>query len=305
MLYQDVLKGNIRATAKLIRKIDDRSDDYIDELKAIYPETGKAFIIGITGNPGAGKSTLVNQLIKHFRSEDKKVGVVAIDPTSPFSGGAILGDRIRMQKFFTDEKVFIRSVATRGNLGGLSRSTYDIIKVLDAMGNDVIIVETVGVGQDEVDICKVADISVVVLIPGMGDHIQAIKAGILEIADLFVVNKCDLPGVDKTIADIEYMLSMDKKEFKPQIIKVSAEKGEGIRALVDGIYNFKNSNLKNNNKEQCKIELFNTLNTLIQNKVEKVLTKEKLNLYIEELSCKKIDPYSLSEDILSKIFIKE
>ncbi len=305
MLYQDVLKGNIRATAKLIRKIDDRSDDYIDELKAIYPETGKAFIIGITGNPGAGKSTLVNQLIKHFRSEDKKVGVVAIDPTSPFSGGAILGDRIRMQKFFTDEKVFIRSVATRGNLGGLSRSTYDIIKVLDAMGNDVIIVETVGVGQDEVDICKVADISVVVLIPGMGDHIQAIKAGILEIADLFVVNKCDLPGVDKTIADIEYMLSMDKKEFKPQIIKVSAEKGEGIQALVDGIYNFKNSNLKNNNKEQCKIELFNTLNTLIQNKVEKVLTKEKLNLYIEELSCKKIDPYSLSEDILSKIFIKE
>ncbi len=305
MLYQDVLKGNIRATAKLIRKIDDRSDDYIDELKAIYPETGKAFIIGITGNPGAGKSTLVNQLIKHFRSEDKKVGVVAIDPTSPFSGGAILGDRIRMQKFFTDEKVFIRSVATRGNLGGLSRSTYDIIKVLDAMGNDVIIVETVGVGQDEVDICKVADISVVVLIPGMGDHIQAIKAGILEIADLFVVNKCDLPGVDKTIADIEYMLSMDKKEFKPQIIKVSAEKGEGIRALVDGIYNFKNSNLKNNNKKQCKIELFNTLNTLIQNKVEKVLTKEKLNLYIEELSCKKIDPYSLSEDILSKIFIKE
>lgn len=305
MLYQDVLKGNIRATAKLIRKIDDRSDDYIEELKAIYPETGKAFIIGITGNPGAGKSTLVNQLIKHFRSEDKKVGVVAIDPTSPFSGGAILGDRIRMQKFFTDEKVFIRSVATRGNLGGLSRSTYDIIKVLDAMGNDVIIVETVGVGQDEVDICKVADISVVVLIPGMGDHIQAIKAGILEIADLFVVNKCDLPGVDKTIADIEYMLSMDKKEFKPQIIKVSAEKGEGIQALVDGIYNFKNSNLKNNDKEQCKIELFNTLNTLIQNKVEKVLTKEKLNLYIEELSCKKIDPYSLSEDILSKIFIKE
>lgn len=305
MLYQDVLKGNIRATAKLIRKIDDRSDDYIDELKAIYPETGKAFIIGITGNPGAGKSTLVNQLIKHFRSEDKKVGVVAIDPTSPFSGGAILGDRIRMQNFFTDEKVFIRSVATRGNLGGLSRSTYDIIKVLDAMGNDVIIVETVGVGQDEVDICKVADISVVVLIPGMGDHIQAIKAGILEIADLFVVNKCDLLGVDKTIADIEYMLSMDKKEFKPQIIKVSAEKGEGIRALVDGIYNFKNSNLKNNNKKQCKIELFNTLNTLIQNKVEKVLTKEKLNLYIEELSCKKIDPYSLSEDILSKIFIKE
>lgn len=305
MLYQEVLKGNIRATAKLIRKIDDRSDDYIDELKAIYPETGKAFIIGITGNPGAGKSTLVNQLIKHFRNEDKKVGVVAIDPTSPFSGGAILGDRIRMQKFFTDEKVFIRSVATRGNLGGLSRSTYDIIKVLDAMGNDVIIVETVGVGQDEVDICKVADISIVVLIPGMGDHIQAIKAGILEIADLFVVNKCDLPGVDKTVMDIEYMLSMDKKEFKPQIIKVSAEKGEGIQDLMDGIYTFKNSNLKNNNKEQCKIELYNTLNTLIQNKVESVLTKEKLNLYVDELSCKKIDPYSLSEDILSKIFIKE
>jgi len=311
MLYKDVIKGNIRAAAKLIRKVDDRDGDFLEELKAIYPHTGKAFLIGITGNPGAGKSTLVNNLIKKFRAEDKRVGVIAIDPTSPFSGGAILGDRIRMQKFFTDDKVFIRSVATRGTLGGLSRSTYDIIKVMDAMGNDVVIIETVGVGQDEIEISKLADVSVVVVVPGLGDHIQAIKAGILEIADLFVVNKADLDGVERTVMDLQYMLSMDprEEEDKPEILKTVAQKEIGIDEFILKLYELKEK-MKTSKymdkiaKERHKLELFTILDSLIEDKLDALLTERRVEEEVGMLHARTKDPYSLAESLLNEVFIK-
>ncbi|MDD2897807.1 MAG: methylmalonyl Co-A mutase-associated GTPase MeaB, partial [Desulfuromonadaceae bacterium] len=197
-LAEQVLNGNIRAAARLMRDIDDGRPQAVDELKHLYPHTGNAFIIGITGPPGAGKSTLVDQLTASFRSKGKKVGVVAIDPTSPFTGGAILGDRIRMNRHSCDDGVFIRSLATRGALGGLSRSTSDVALVMDALGMEIVIIETVGVGQDEVDIVKEAHTTCVVMVPGLGDDIQAIKAGILEIGDIFVVNKSDREGADRT-----------------------------------------------------------------------------------------------------------
>ncbi len=309
MLYKDVIKGNIRAAAKLIRKVDDRDGDFLEELKAIYPHTGKAFLIGITGNPGAGKSTLVNNLIKKFRAEDKRVGVIAIDPTSPFSGGAILGDRIRMQKFFTDDKVFIRSVATRGTLGGLSRSTYDIIKVMDAMGNDVVIIETVGVGQDEIEISKLADVSVVVVVPGLGDHIQAIKAGILEIADLFVVNKADLDGVERTVMDLQYMLSMDPRDEadKPEILKTVAEKGVGIDEFISKLYELReklktSKYMEKLGRERHKLELFSILDSLIEDKLDNLLTENRVKKEVEMLQNRTKDPYSLAESLLNEVF---
>lgn len=235
MLAPRVLAGEVRAAARLMRWLDDELPEARDELKALYPHTGRAWILGITGSPGAGKSTLTDQLIRAFRAEGKTVGVVAVDPTSPFSGGAILGDRIRMQDHERDPGVFIRSVATRGNLGGLSRSTRDIIHVLDALGKDVILVETVGVGQDEVDIVGTAHTSIVVLVPGMGDDIQAIKAGILEIADVFVLNKADREGADRTEREIRMMIElgdMGRTGWKPPIARTVAVRGEGISELV-------------------------------------------------------------------------
>ncbi len=207
-LASRILAGDIRAASRLMRMIDDGSNGATATLRAIFPHTGKAYVIGITGSPGAGKSTLTDRLIAHYRRADLSVGVIAVDPTSPFTGGAILGDRIRMQSHATDPKVFIRSLATRGNLGGLSRATGDCIRVMDAMGREVIIVETVGVGQDEIDIAGLAHTTVVVLVPGMGDDIQAIKAGILEVADVFAINKSDLDGADRVVRELNAMLEL-------------------------------------------------------------------------------------------------
>jgi LAO/AO transport system kinase len=207
-LAQKVIEGDVRATARVCRLADDRVGDYLALLKDLFPHTGRAWTIGITGNPGAGKSTLTDRIIEHFRAGGLRVGVVAIDPTSPFSGGAILGDRIRMQRHFGDPEVFIRSLATRGALGGLSRSAADIVRVLDAWGAKVILVETVGVGQDELEITRTADTTLVVMAPGMGDDVQAIKAGLLECADVFAVNKADREGADSTVRDLELMIAL-------------------------------------------------------------------------------------------------
>ncbi|MEM9189538.1 MAG: methylmalonyl Co-A mutase-associated GTPase MeaB [Myxococcota bacterium] len=207
-LIDRVQKGETRAVARALRMVDDRREGFVDLLRGLYPATGDGYVLGITGNPGAGKSTLVDRLIRTFRAQDKRVAVVAVDPTSPFSGGAILGDRIRMQNHFLDEGVFIRSLATRGALGGLSRSAADAVHVLDAAGFDVILVETVGVGQDELEVAKLAETTLVVMAPGMGDDIQAIKAGILEVADVFAVNKADRDGADSTVRDLEQMVAL-------------------------------------------------------------------------------------------------
>lgn len=232
-----VLAGDVRASARLMRMLDDRMPDATEVLRLLYPHTGHAQVIGITGNPGSGKSTLTSRLIAHWRREGKKVGVLAVDPSSPFSGGAILGDRIRMMEHASDSGVFIRSLATRGALGGLSRSTSDTVHVMDAMGCDVVLIETVGVGQDEIDIVRTAHTTVVVLVPGLGDDIQAIKAGILEIADVFVVNKSDLDGADRTVGDLRglQMLLSEMPPWIPPIVRTVAARGEGVEELTQQI----------------------------------------------------------------------
>lgn len=235
-----ILNGDVRAAARLIRDIDDRIASCRDVLKALYPHTGKAYVIGISGFPGVGKSTLVDRMIHAYRAADKTLGVVAVDPTSPFSGGAILGDRVRMQRHGTDPGVFIRSLATRGHFGGLSRSTHGVIDVMDAMGKDIILVETVGVGQDEVDIVTAAHTTIIALIPGMGDDIQAIKAGILEVADIFVINKADREGLEKTVNDLNAMLDMnirgkENHGWRPPIVPTVALDGRGVQELMSEI----------------------------------------------------------------------
>jgi LAO/AO transport system kinase len=235
-----VARGDVRAAAKLMRDLDDQRPGAVETMRELYPRTGHAFVLGITGNPGAGKSTVVDALIAAYRAAGKTVGVVAVDPTSPFSGGAILGDRIRMQRHATDPGVFIRSLATRGHLGGLSRSTGEIVSVLDAMGFDVVIIETVGVGQDEVDVVAQAECAVVITVPGMGDEIQAIKAGILEIADVLVVNKADREGSDRQVRDLVAMLELRAHDAAPvEIVRTVGTSGKGIDELINAVDRFR------------------------------------------------------------------
>ncbi|MAG33270.1 MAG: methylmalonyl Co-A mutase-associated GTPase MeaB [Deltaproteobacteria bacterium] len=232
-----VLAGHVPSAARVIRRLEDCDEEGREALAALYPKSGRAQIVGITGPPGAGKSTLVDQLIRTFRARDKTVAVLAIDPTSPFSGGAILGDRVRMQSHSVDKGVFIRSMATRGALGGLARAADDAAVVLDAMGFDLILVETVGVGQDELDIVKLAHTTLVVCLPGTGDAVQAIKAGIMEAADLFVLNKADLPGADQAEAHLITMLQLEMGEStrERRVLRTVAEKGEGVAELCDAV----------------------------------------------------------------------
>ncbi len=308
-LAEKIFQGDIRAASRLMRDIDDRMPNATKELKKIYPRTGNAYIIGITGPPGSGKSTLVDKTVEILRKEGKTVGIVAVDPTSPFTGGAILGDRIRMQRHSIDDGVFIRSLATRGSLGGLSRSTNDVIKVMDAMGKDIIIVETVGVGQDEVDIVNTAHTSVVVLVPGQGDDIQAIKAGILEIGDVFVINKCEREGADRLERELKATLEMGPKRedgWMPPIFKTEALLGKGIFEFVYGVYRHKENlmaseHFERKNAERTRLEFLSVLSSELMERVVDRLKKEKrLEKIIDDLIQKRRNPYSAVEKILDE-----
>ncbi|MDI6764355.1 MAG: methylmalonyl Co-A mutase-associated GTPase MeaB [Thermodesulfobacteriota bacterium] len=308
-LAKRILDGDIRAASRLMRDIDDRIPSAMDALKELYPNTGKAYIVGITGPPGSGKSTIVDKMVDIFRKEGKSVGIVAVDPTSPFTGGAILGDRIRMQRHATDEGVFIRSLATRGNLGGLSRSTQDIVNVMDAMGKDIIIVETVGVGQDEVEIVNTAHTSIVVLVPGMGDDIQAIKAGIIEIGDLFVVNKCEREGAEKVERDLRMVLEMGRKRedgWEPPIFKTEAILGKGIFELVYGIYRHKQilehgQALEKKLKERAKATFLEVLKTEVMSHfIQKMEKDGEWERILDDLMKRRTDPYSLAEKMMAE-----
>ncbi len=312
-LAEQVLEGNIRAAARLMRDIDDGRPQAIVELKKLYSQTGNAFIIGITGPPGAGKSTLVDQLTASFRGRGKKVGVVAIDPTSPFTGGAILGDRIRMNRHSCDEGVFIRSLATRGSLGGLSRSTSDVALVMDALGMDIVIIETVGVGQDEVDIVKEAHTTCVVMVPGLGDDIQAIKAGILEIGDIFVVNKADREGADRTARELSTMLDMRNTaegNWNPKVLKTEAQRGTGIEELTDEFLAHRDFFLSSGTihhflKERSQRHFIGILRDTLLNKALLFMAKDDyFARVITEMSDHRIDPYSAVEDLVSRMMSK-
>jgi len=303
-----VASGDVRAAARLMRQIDDGLPEAEAALRELWPKTGRAQIVGVTGNPGAGKSTLVDRLVAHLRSRGKTVGVLAVDPTSPFTGGAILGDRIRMQDHALDPGVFIRSLATRGQLGGLSRATSDCARVLDAMGKDVVLIETVGVGQDEVEVCRLAHTTVVVVVPGLGDDIQAIKAGILEVADLFAVNKSDREGADRTVRDLRSMLELNHvlgKETGHEIaiLKCVASRDEGVVEVweaIDAHYRFLKSGpgLLQRETLRARNELVEVLRERLLQAALKKLAQEgaQLDDLALRIARRETDPYTVADE---------
>ena len=305
---EQLFSGQPLAIARSITKVESGSDGAAELMKAVFPHTGKAMVIGITGSPGAGKSSLVDKLALFYKNQGEKIGIVCVDPSSPFSGGAILGDRIRMATLGLDKNVFIRSMATRGNLGGLSRSTVDAVAILDAAGFDKVIVETVGVGQDEVEIVKTADVSVVVLVPGMGDDIQAIKAGIMEIGDVFVINKADREGVIRTQKELEALLSLAHRPdmWMPPIVKTIATESKGIEELSTAITSYFEYQSRETGGIVRKTAIARwRLTELIQERLLSDLmarngTREKLETLAGQIAGKEIDPYSAVEQIIAE-----
>ncbi len=305
-VLEKLFRGEARSVARAITKVESGAEDAAELMKAVFPKTGKALVVGITGSPGAGKSSLVDKLALFYRDRGERIGIICVDPSSPFSGGAILGDRIRMQTLGLDKNVFIRSMATRGNLGGLSRATVDAVAILDAAGFDKIIVETVGVGQDEVEIVKTADVSVVVLVPGMGDDIQAIKAGIMEIGDVFVINKADREGVLRTEKELEALLSLAHRPdfWNSPIVKTVATENKGIEDLARAIETYKDFQSTGEasltrRQDIARWRLLELLReTLLRQALNKNGTNEKLEKLALEVAEKRRDPYSAVEEIL-------
>jgi LAO/AO transport system kinase len=305
-LAQDVLAGRYRALGQAL-SLAEREDPAAERLLAeIYPATGRARIVGVTGSPGSGKSTLVSALAKHYRKQEKRVGIVAVDPTSPFSGGAILGDRIRMAELYTDRGVFIRSMATRGFLGGLAKATNDVVDILDASGFDIVLVETVGVGQDEVEVIRTVQTNMVVLVPGMGDDIQAIKAGIMEIGDVFVVNKADRPGADKTVTEVTMMMSLVEEhgDWVPPIVKTVASRGKGIEELDAAIvkhydYLAASGELDRRNRERVRIRIETLLKEKFMGRLLGVT--DNYEQILDDVLRKRNNPHDAAEGVLSRV----
>ncbi|HLQ50387.1 MAG TPA: methylmalonyl Co-A mutase-associated GTPase MeaB [Terriglobales bacterium] len=307
-LIDQLRAGDARALARAISTVENRATGWSELLKALFPHSGQARILGLTGPPGAGKSTLVDQLARHYRKQNHTVGIIAVDPTSPYTGGAILGDRIRMQEHFSDPGIYIRSMATRGSLGGLARTTVDVATVLDAAGRDLIMIETVGVGQDEVDIVRLADITVVILVPGMGDDVQSIKAGIMEIADIFVINKSDREGAERVEREIRALQSLAVRSDKwtPPIVKTVASEGAGIADLAAAIRDYEAYLEKENLISQKKVQnwqerLIEMLRDALLEKAREQLGNGAVAGYAAEVAEHRRDPYELVEEIVGKL----
>src|SRR5688572_10746057 len=303
-LASAIVSGDARAIARGISLVENGGEEGPSLVREIFPRSGAAFLVGVTGAPGAGKSTLVDGLVTRWRKAGKTVGVLAVDPTSPFSGGAMLGDRVRMQAHTQDSGVFIRSMATRGHLGGLARATTDAALVLDAAGKDVVAIETVGVGQDEVDIARNADVSVLVLVPGMGDEVQALKAGVMEIADVFVVNKAERDGADRVVAEIESLLGLhayNDGEWRPPIVRTEATTGRGLDDVIDSIARFRqqSATVASRRRERAETQLRAVLVARLMRQIESRTSAMEMGKLVDRIAARTVDPYTAADEVLS------
>ncbi len=307
-LADKILEGDVRAAARLMRGIEDGDPNAVEELSRLYPHTGRAHVVGVTGASGVGKSTLVDTVISILRQKNMTVGVIATDPTSPFTGGAILGDRIRMQKHTTDQGVFIRSLATRGWTGGLSKAAISMIHVMDAMSKDIILVETVGTGQAEIDITRITDTCILILTPWMGDAIQMMKAGILEAADIYIINKADQDGAGNLKLELQVMLGMKSyldSDWKPAIVLTEAINSKGTDELVAEIFRHRQflisgGGLEKRRKERAKLELIEAIESTIKNYIEAGIDKDYLAKLTDDLARRKINPSSAALEIINR-----
>jgi LAO/AO transport system kinase len=307
-LIDQLRSGDVRALARAISTVENHASGWSELLKGLFPHSGKARVLGLTGPPGAGKSTLVDHLARFYRKDNRTVGIVAVDPTSPYTGGAILGDRIRMQEHFSDPGIYIRSMATRGSLGGLARTTADVTTVLDASGRDVIMIETVGVGQDEVDIVRLADVTILILVPGMGDDVQTIKAGIMEIADIFVINKSDRDGAEHVEREIRTLQSLATRSdrWTPPIVKTVASQGIGIEELAGAVADYESylqeaNLLLNRSVENWRERLIEMLRDALLEKARGQMQDGTIARYAAEVAEHKRDPYTLVEEIAANV----